>query len=289
VRQDYRALYAVARRNSKVNARQFRRFCREIGASLEPVEAGLRQLFDPNLIEEVFLAREYVFDAIELARLAQKEMVDCGVEVAIETEASAVRRSDRGLLDVDLSSRSGSTTSVSGRYVFNCTYSRLNQLAGDFPGTTTRLVHEITELALMRMPASLQDSCITVMDGPFFSIVPFPSRQLHTLSHVRYTPHSRSEDAAGIDPHVRLASDPKESRADRMLRDAVRYVPALADAQYVDSLFEVKTVLAKNEGDDGRPILLERHDGLPGAYSILGGKIDNIYEVIEQLEGACLA
>jgi hypothetical protein len=49
-------------------------------------------------------------------------------------------------------------------------------------------------------------------------------------------------------------------------------------------LFEVKTVLVKNEGDDGRPILFERHLELPGCYSILGGKIDNIYDVIETLE-----
>jgi hypothetical protein len=53
---------------------------------------------------------------------------------------------------------------------------------------------------------------------------------------------------------------------------------------YVDSLFEVKTVLVKNEGDDGRPILFEKHFKLPGCYSILGGKIDNIYDVFEKLD-----
>ena len=61
-------------------------------------------------------------------------------------------------------------------------------------------------------------------------------------------------------------------------------MPALAQAMYVDSLFEVKTVLVKNESDDGRPILFERHAELPGCYSILGGKIDNIYDVLEKLD-----
>ena len=61
-------------------------------------------------------------------------------------------------------------------------------------------------------------------------------------------------------------------------------MPAIRHAGYRDSLFEIKTVLIKNEGDDGRPILFERHPQLPGCYSILGGKLDNIYDVIEKLE-----
>ncbi len=69
-----------------------------------------------------------------------------------------------------------------------------------------------------------------------------------------------------------------------MIRDAARYLPAITDARQVGSLFEVKTVLVKNEGDDGRPILFERHPGMHGCYSVLGGKIDNIYDVLEKLD-----
>ena len=45
----------------------------------------------------------------------------------------------------------------------------------------------------------------------------------------------------------------------------------------------LKTILLKNDGDDGRPILFEKHAELPGCYSVLGGKIDNIYDVLEKL------
>jgi len=40
----------------------------------------------------------------------------------------------------------------------------------------------------------------------------------------------------------------------------------------------------RNEIDDGRPILMERSQSAPGIYSIMGGKIDNIYDIIERLE-----
>ena len=59
---------------------------------------------------------------------------------------------------------------------------------------------------------------------------------------------------------------------------------AAARVEYRDSLFEVKTILMKNEGDDGRPILFEQHPQLPGCYSMLGGKIDNIFDALERLD-----
>jgi len=69
-----------------------------------------------------------------------------------------------------------------------------------------------------------------------------------------------------------------------MIRDAGRYVPEILKAEYRHSLFEIKTVLTRNESDDGRPILFERHLELPGCFSILGGKIDNIYDVLEKMD-----
>jgi len=123
-----------------------------------------------------------------------------------------------------------------------------------------------------------------VMDGPFFSMMPFPARGLHTLSHVRYTPHLHWQDQCGIDPYQKMNDYGSATRVDRMVRDAGRYMPAVLDAKYVESLFEVKTILVKNEGDDGRPILFEKHPELPGCYSVLGGKIDNVYDVLEKLD-----
>ena len=137
---------------------------------------------------------------------------------------------------------------------------------------------------LMQAPEALKDVGVTVMDGPFFSMMPFPARGLHALSHVRYTPHFSWKDERGIDPYKKLDEYDRATRVDRMVRDVGRYLPAALDAKYVKSLFEVKTVLVKNEGDDGRPILFEKHTELPGCYSVLGGKIDNIYDVLEKLE-----
>jgi hypothetical protein len=284
VKQDFTKVYAIARRNSKVTANQFERFCREIGAKIQHADPALRALFETRLIEDVFLVEEYAFDSTKLASWAERELKECGVQIRFKARVTEISSGANGALQVTICPNEGMEEMISCRYVFNCTYSGLNQFKGDSSWTRTALKHEITEMALMQVPPALKDLGITIMDGPFFSMMPFPARGLHTLSHVRYTPHLHWKDDQGIDPYQKLMQHERATRVDRMVRDVGRYLPAVFDAQYVESLFEIKTVLVKNEGDDGRPILFEKHPELPGCYSILGGKIDNIYDVLEKLD-----
>ncbi len=286
VKQDFTKLYAIAQRNSKVTAKQFVRFCRDIGAHIQPASPALKALFEPRLIEDVFLVEEHAFDSTTLASWAERELKECGVTIRYQTQVTTISKGVEGTsqLRVVAKTKLGNQEQIACRYVFNCTYSGLNQFQGDFRGVHTGLKQEITEMALMQMPTSLDGLGITVMDGPFFSLMPFPARGLHTLSHVRYTPHLHWNDEQGIDPYERLRNYAQETRVDRMVRDVGRYIPAMLDAKYVDSLFEVKTILVKNEGDDGRPIFFQKHTELPGCYSVLGGKIDNIYDVLETLD-----
>lgn len=284
VKQDFTKLYAIARRNSKVNAKQFERFCRSIGSAIQPADPELRALFEPRMIENVFLVEEYAFDTTKLASWAERELKECGVYISYQTRVTEISKGVGTSLQVVTETKQGEQELITCHYIFNCTYSGLNQFKGDFPGVRTGLKQEITEMPLMQMPPSLNGLGITVMDGPFFSMMPFPARGLHTLSHVRYTPHLHWDDRQGLDPYKKLDHYEQTSRVDRMIRDVGRYIPSVLGARHVDSLFEVKTVLTKSENDDGRPILFEKHLELPGCYSVLGGKIDNIYDVLEKLD-----
>ena len=45
----------------------------------------------------------------------------------------------------------------------------------------------------------------------------------------------------------------------------------------------MKTLLVRNERDDARPILLHAHKDAPRLYTVLGAKIDNIYDLFDVL------
>jgi hypothetical protein len=180
--------------------------------------------------------------------------------------------------------RDGDEYKVDTDLVFNCTYSRLNRLLVNSAAAPIPMKHELTEMALVEPPAELGGAAVTVMDGPFFSLMPYPSRGLFTLSHVRYTPHCSWHDASGApiyDGDSLLAN--RASRFVHMTRDATRYLPSMRGARYVDSLWEVKTVMPRSEQDDSRPILLRRSAEHPACITVLGAKIDSVYDVEDAL------
>lgn len=278
------SLYAVARRNSKVSARQFAKFCHQIGADIRPAPPALARLFDDRAIEAVFLVTEYAFDAATLRTQIETELAEAGVDIQPSAQVRSVVSNHNDGFRIEIDTDAGTSTATAD-WVFNCTYAGLNHIGG-LEHSGARLKFEIAELALISVPDELSNLAVTVMDGPFFSTLPFPDRALHTLSHVRYTPHFSwtPADAADADPYAVLAAYDRPSHAGRMIRDAARYMPCLAGVEPADSLFEVKTILLANEVDDGRPILFERHPEHARCYSVLGGKIDNVYDICAMLK-----
>ena len=281
IRSDFTKLYAIARHNSKITSRQFERFCQHIGAPLSQAPRDLQKLFHPALIASVYTVSERAFDAVELRRLAAAGVAKAGVRVRLNSEVESIIP-EADAVTVRGRGPSGAFEIVA-EAAFNCTYSRTGLLASG-TAETLPLKHEIAEIALVDPPEALSGLGVTIMDGPFFSCMPFPARGLHSLSHVRYTPHLAWSDEAGRDPYAVLAGYDKVSRADRMVRDGARYLPALGECRIRDSLFEVKTVLSRNEIDDGRPILFVRHQPGGRLFSVMGGKIDNIFDILERLD-----
>lgn len=283
---DFEKYYAVPRMGSKVNARQFETFMRRIGAPLRQAPSRVRRLLNRDLIEDVWLAREVAFDAVKLAGIGGRLLDETGVPVWFGSEVMRVR-SGAGALRLDVE-RSDGPYEIETPWVFNCTYSRLNVIHRRAGIPQVPLKHELTEMALVELPPELEGMSFTLMCGPFFSVMPFPARGLHTLSHVRYTPHFswiEREGADEGDAYERLHAAPRRSNFPYMIRDAVRFLPALRESVHRDSLWEVKTVLPQSELDDGRPILFARSAAMPGLVSVMGGKIDNVYDLPQELRG----
>lgn len=262
-------VYAVAA-GSRVSPAQFETFCRVIGVPCRPAPAAVAGLFERATVQQAFMVRELAFDCTRLAVRLREAMRTAGIMLALNTEARVLGAEPGGVVVKAGGER------IRARHVVNCTYADI-ALAG--VAVRSRVRRELAELVLVTPPPELAGLGVTVMDGPFFSVTPFPGAHaagvpagLHALSHVRYTPHAATEGAGPIEP-------PMQSNRDAMLRDGQRYLPCLARARVMGSLFEVKATLARHEGDDGRPVLIERSEAMPRVLSVLGAKIDNIYEV----------
>lgn len=279
---DFEKYYGIAKHLSKVNAAQFQRFSEKIGAEIHDAPADIASMFDPGLVEKVFKVKEYAFDSRKL-RAILLERISRHSEITIHSgeRVKEILHGDRLGVCTD-------KATYYAEHVLSCTYSNINTLHRASKLPLVRLKHEVAEMCLVRLPEKIKDFSITMMDGPFFSIMPFPSRGLWTLSHVRYTPRESwvdNEDtpADRQDTHQYLAQRKLRTAYPQMYNDVVRFIPALKDIEYVESIIDVKTVLMKSEDDDSRPILYRSDFGVDGYVCIMGGKLDNIYDVFEEL------
>ncbi|MDB2439175.1 FAD-binding oxidoreductase [Hellea sp.] len=277
VKDDFDMFYAIAARNSKVSSRRFARIFDDIGADFREADVSEKTLFDPNLIKGVFNCREFAFDFKVLRQRLVWLLDRANIEVRFGTEVT----------EIDLSADScrlglSSGDEVTANYLFNVTYSHVNQMHNKAGLKPVPIRHEIAELAIVWPPEALSGKAVTVMDGPFFSCMPYPSDGLYSLTHVRFTPHfTWFESETKKSPYQVLEDYNQPTRFEMMRRDSARYMPCLHDSVYSHSHFEVKTVLLKNERDDGRPILFVRDPDHGRMYSVLGGKIDNIYDLFD--------
>ncbi|MBU2136605.1 MAG: FAD-binding oxidoreductase [Alphaproteobacteria bacterium] len=274
---NFQMLYGISRRRSRVNANRFFRTFKSMGSPIEVANTSQSALFDDSMIEAVFNCTEYAFDYRALHRSLADRLDAIGLEVRLGTEVTELE--DRS---EDVIVRLASGEEIEASHVFNVTYSQINHVlrAGKLPQAL--LKHELVEIALIEPPAQLEGYAVTIMDGPFMSTMPYPAEGLYSLTHVRYTPQMSWTDAdTSRSPYEVLASAVPETRHRHMILDSQRYVPCLADAAWVKSIYDVKTVLLKNEADDGRPILYQRQPRDSRVISIMGGKIDNIYDLFE--------
>lgn len=269
---EFEMLYAISKDNSKVTSSQFKAFCKRVAAPLSEASKDQKDFFDFAYVEDIFLVDEPAFNSTTLLEEALHRAQSAGVEVRFTTEALSVSKSGEKFC-VDLKS----SDSEAYNFVVDCTYSGLGTLFDPAGDLSQILKIERAELALVSVPERLSSIGVTVMDGPFFSVMPFPTESLHSFTHVTYTPRwiQRGDE-------TRL-NKPDNSAFQRMQLDASRIMPVLRDVEYRSSIFVDKAILTSSEIDDARPILISEPPGHEGYISVLGSKIDTVYDAIDSI------
>ena len=272
--------YAIARHGSNVSANQFRATMEAIGAPVRVLGSRDKQAFEfePRFIDTAFRVQEEAFNYLELRTWAY-EVLDNSKTTYLPNE-SVARVAKNNLGNTEIFLESGTTLSTD--FVFNVTYAGIEAIDGISGELSGRFRYEKAAMVLVSSP-NVVGNALTVMDGPFFSLMPYPAVEgAHTFSHVEYTPYLKSTRNPREVPE--LTTEEIESQIFRAMRlDAAKYVPCLEDLEFEGALQTTKVILQKSDLDDSRPILFYRHS-LENCYSILGGKLDNVFEMIDYMK-----
>lgn len=270
--------YAIASNLSKTTSYQFFKFCKQLGSPIEPAEENIKNIFRYGLVDDVFKVKEIVFDADKLKEGLKKEMEKRNIKIYLNTNVIKIERNN----DINhVILKKGNT--LRANVVVNCTYSSVNEINSKSNFPLLPIKHEFIEMPLVSVPEKLKNIAITILDGPFFGFLPFPDENCHSFWHVRYSIHASWSDPGEYKD--KLLKLKKKSNWNFMKKDAQRFIPALDKMGYIRSIYETKTVLLEKEENDARPILFKRDWGIKNYFIVLGGKIDNIYDIISSFEG----
>lgn len=284
-------IYATSAHFSWTNAEQFQKFCE--AAQIRCDEVPVLKYFKPGMCDGAFLTEEYTYDA-HILRDWYLEQLEKYPNVKIEFGAriDKIQRKE-DLYEVKMADG----TIHESRFVLNSTYASCNQILQkcvDISDESFGIKYELCEIILCDVDDKLRDTGLTVMDGPFFSIMPFGKTGTHSLTSVTFTPHVTSYDKVptfecqaksnGFCNPAQLGNcndciAKPESAWNYMSGLAHKYMRDDLKFEYRESLFSMKPILKASEVDDSRPTVVKVHSSEPYMVSVLSGKINTVYDL----------
>ncbi len=295
VKNDFTKIYATSAHYSWTNAACFKKFCED--CNIPCTEISPESYFKNGLCDGSFITKEFTYDHQILLDYLQRDIAMLGdkIDILFNTEITAINAVGNSY-QIDL--KSGEK--YSSTFVLNSTYASINQLNTMAGFDSFPIKYELCEIILCRVNGLLENVGITVMDGPFFSIMPFGKSGLHSLTSVTFTPHLTSHERLPHFPCQQKAGDycsparlgncnsckhRPPTAFPYMSQLAKKYLKDVLSFDYHSSLFSVKPILKVSEIDDSRPTVIKKQSQDPTFVSVLSGKINTVYDLKEVLSG----
>ena len=296
INREFQKVYATSSEYSWSDGVQFQKFCQAAEIPCEELPAN--RFFKRGMCDGAFLTREYTYDAMILKDYFLEALQAMSDRVEIHYGAEITRIEKQQDAYVLLVREEESLQEYSTEYLFNATYASTNQILEMLGYEKFRIKYELCEIILCNVNDMLRAYGFTVMDGPFFSIMPFGKTDVHSLTSVTFTPHATSYDptptftcqSGNYDycspRHLGNCNDCKakpQSAFPYMANLARKYLREEYAFEYKESLFSMKPILMSSEIDDSRPTVVRTYSVNPTCVGVLSGKINTVYDLNDVL------
>ncbi len=264
--------YFISSENSKLGFSEYSAFCNDAGLPFKK----LRLQDFGEVIKNVdggILTEEVVYDSRLLSERILRDLALNNVEVECRKKVAKIEETDSGF-DVFVE-----TEKLSARAIVNCTYANFNTFNTCLGLPKKQFQYELTVVPIVRWRQKTSPIGITLMDGPFFTILPFGKSGDYLLYHVNHTVCQsvvgQSYPLGWADPKKMIDRLAAESVFEKMITSSEHWLPSIRSAEFVDYLAAVRVVFANSDETDRRPSLIERLPTKNPFFSIFSGKIDH--------------
>lgn len=254
--------YGVAKNGSYLNPEEFVAFCEQLNIPLEeswPAEG----LLNREMIESCWKVYEPAFDYYQLrAEVTRRLNEDKNIRVLRNTCINQAEYKDN-IHHLKLNNG----YKIQCNSIVNASYSGLSDVLKQLGIPPIKAHYELLILPIIKLPETIDPFGITIMDGPFCSIMPKGfAKGEYILSHVS---HSVIQSHLGYEKPEWNAID---GHIEKDIIDFCKaYYPVLDKMTIKESWITTKMVLPNQDIDDARPTLVLNHAN--NIYSVFSGKV----------------
>ena len=287
--RDFNQIYAISRFNSKTNGEDFLSFIERLGVEVRQIQPEM--YFNKSSISDAYLVEEPTFDTTELRKIFL-EQIATHPNITIMLNAQVIG----GSTDVDeslLRLADGRTLFTSGLVI--AAYAGLNGIRQTLGLQPLPLSFEIADVHLCQVSDELSNIGFTIMDGPFWSMMPFGKSNLSSLTSVGLTPI----DKANLLPVFSCQKSRRDcipsaladcnscefrpmSNFGHVIQQMSLHLKDGYQFKQADRLTTVKAILNSSEVDDSRPTVIQK-ETLFNVWTIFSGKVTTIFDIEEGL------
>lgn len=286
INTDFEQIYAIAKEYSWANARQFSKFCKNLGLRCDMIETEM--YFNSSTVENAFLTEEYSFDAKLLKEklFLKAQKANCNFSFGTRIKSIVKQGNVFRIIMMD-------DSVFESEFLLNATYAGTNQIHKLLGYEMLPIKYELCEVILCEVSDNIKNVGLTVMDGPFFSVMPFGKTGYHSITTVSRTPHvtcydplpqfsCQNQNGECTPSHMmncNLCDFRPKSSFIEMYQIAKKYLREDIKVKPVKSLFTLKPILKTSEIDDSRPTIIRQYSEAPDFYTVFSGKINTMYDL----------
>ncbi|MBP9185559.1 MAG: FAD-binding oxidoreductase [Bacteroidia bacterium] len=272
INASFKKYYSIAQNGSQLSAAEFVAFCNELNIPLKeewPDEGILRR----ENMEACWLVEEPAFDYHILRQNVKKRIEQLKkiriLRNAFITNATYTNKAHQITLN--------NGYKLSASVIVNASYSGLSDVLKALNLPAIKAHYELLVLPIITLPDNIEPFGVTIMDGPFCSIVPKGfNKGEYILSHVS---HSVVQSYLGFEKPEWNSID---GNVEKNIVDYCQtYYPILEKAVIKESWITTKMVLPNQDIDDARPTLVLSHDN--NVYSLFSGKVTTCISAAQNL------
>lgn len=269
----FKKYYAIAKKDSHLNAVQFQAFCKELNLSHEEAypEKGI---MNRDMVEACWLTNEPIFDYNILKQEVIYRVTKIkNISVIRNVKPVSIRENSRKEKRVTLSSGSEIVCDT----IVNATYAGISETACMLGKDPIAAKYQLCLLPVLTLSDTVSPFGVTIMDGPFCSLMPRGvSKDQFILYHVK---HSVIETHVG-DRNVEWSPIEGFPDLDIIERSKI-FFPILDKMKICDSWITTRIVLPRQEIDDARPTLILDHGD--NIFSLFSGKLTTCVYAAKEL------